>query len=773
MDNRISMLSIYERKSAFISHAQHQIREVALRLYPDADAFEVYENTGELMRGLSAAFSHCETVILGVDCSLYLNLKKLLIQVLVLEGEQSRIIAETIAEKNEDDFGETLIDAHALIPKGAKTFLSEDGLFSGFALKSGKQHLIVLPLDAVRTDSIITNGFYEYLRQLTDGLQKPIQPVTKDNTLPKKTADALAAAGLKVAAAGTKTSSFLHNTVKAVASYENVFAFFPGVKERGALTQKEYVAALAGEAREKTGYALGCAISNVFISEKDKGRFFVFVALVDSTRARVAKVFGEPGETPRILIDAAVETLLTMIGDYAVKGGFDSDSPASPVEEFQPPPPEEKKSKKRLALMILLYAAAAVILCVAVSFLVKSSSVKAFFKNYYGAGSMAAATSATASTTAPTTQAAVPAGVSEDDIDLIKNLARAPSYTVAESTTAESASPDGSTQTEKPATAYQTESRRPASTTRLTTVRNTTTARPPSIVTTTTKPPVQTTTRPPATAGTQAPDTKKTGTFTFTVSGYGHGVGMSQEGAKAFARQGKTYDYILLHYYYHENMRLVDDPSPPNKVKYGGNEIDLHTYLARTTAKEINASSPLEALKAQVVAVYTYAKYYGFDVNAGQHAYDTGFNVTGESNVMKAVREVAGKYLSFEGKVAMTPYFASCAGRTVSSQSVWGGTVPYLAGGRTSPETVSTTTKTFTSQEIKEKVDAYNASNGSAAITLPENPADWLKIISKDSVGYVNTIQIGDRQMRGNAFRSIVLNLGIRSHCFTYTYKPD
>lgn len=37
--------------------------------------------------------------------------------------------------------------------------------------------------------------------------------------------------------------------------------------------------------------------------------------------------------------------------------------------------------------------------------------------------------------------------------------------------------------------------------------------------------------------------------FTFTVSGYGHGVGMSQYGAKAMAEQGFTYDEILRHYY--------------------------------------------------------------------------------------------------------------------------------------------------------------------------------------------------------------------------------
>ena len=36
---------------------------------------------------------------------------------------------------------------------------------------------------------------------------------------------------------------------------------------------------------------------------------------------------------------------------------------------------------------------------------------------------------------------------------------------------------------------------------------------------------------------------------TFNVSGYGHGVGMSQYGADYMARQGSTYDEILEHYY--------------------------------------------------------------------------------------------------------------------------------------------------------------------------------------------------------------------------------
>ena len=37
--------------------------------------------------------------------------------------------------------------------------------------------------------------------------------------------------------------------------------------------------------------------------------------------------------------------------------------------------------------------------------------------------------------------------------------------------------------------------------------------------------------------------------FTFTVSGYGHGVGMSQYGARTYAAQGLGYRDILAHYY--------------------------------------------------------------------------------------------------------------------------------------------------------------------------------------------------------------------------------
>lgn len=46
--------------------------------------------------------------------------------------------------------------------------------------------------------------------------------------------------------------------------------------------------------------------------------------------------------------------------------------------------------------------------------------------------------------------------------------------------------------------------------------------------------------------------------FTFTTTGYGHGVGLSQYGADYMARQGMTFDEILLHYYSGAELALFE-----------------------------------------------------------------------------------------------------------------------------------------------------------------------------------------------------------------------
>ncbi len=51
------------------------------------------------------------------------------------------------------------------------------------------------------------------------------------------------------------------------------------------------------------------------------------------------------------------------------------------------------------------------------------------------------------------------------------------------------------------------------------------------------------------------------GIYTFSVRGYGHGIGLSQHGANEMAKAGKTYEEILLHYYSGVELSNIEKPT--------------------------------------------------------------------------------------------------------------------------------------------------------------------------------------------------------------------
>ena len=292
---------------------------------------------------------------------------------------------------------------------------------------------------------------------------------------------------------------------------------------------------------------------------------------------------------------------------------------------------------------------------------------------------------------------------------------------------------------------------------------------------TTTTPPVTT----PPIVDTIEPDTTSEGTFVFTVYGYGHGVGMSQDGTIQMARNGKNYVEILTHYY--PGTTVKSDSSTPATVKYGNQDIPLVEYLCRSTVQEIGPSSPAEALKAQIVNIYSYAKSYGFVVSSSQHAYNYNYSYEGTAvhsaclavlGMSSTTATPVGKYVDYNGTVARTTCFANSAGKTTSASSVWGGNYPYLCGGVSSPETVTVTTVRISSEQMKQYILSYDNT-----ITLGSDPATWLTIVShdkavSDSIGYVANIKVGNKTVRGNSFRCDVLDFAIKSHCFKMEYIP-
>lgn len=771
MKNKISLLAFVNQPLPRRAIAEYE--SVFAAAYGEC-RFEQFTDSRELFSALAGAFGDSETVVLAAAERHYIEIKKLLFDALRTKTAFSDKIAEALEKADEDQ---------CLMPADAQILVTDDGKYSGFIEKSGSQTLVFLPLSDGRCAKVA-----EELKLVFLPVEKAAEsanttepdangagePSAEEKCDPEEVVALLKERGLSVAVASSKNSPFVFS----VLPYDDesdfgdaIFARSVDIERQEDESHGEYIAAMAGRARAKSGASIGAAISNVFRNDDEDSKHFMLICIADENKARVFKVFSRKGETTQEFIYACVRRLYSALADYA-RNGFvmhDVSDDASIIitdgEHHSHHKSAPVRSGKKTALIVAAIILLAALIGTAITFLVK------------GYGSQAG-TSLIGARTQDTTESGTGDIIGVIDDIIIADVEDPNGDTTDEyssDSTAAQSTDSGKT------TGEQTNGTVPGSiaegSTVLTTVISTKpTTRPNTTGKPTTKPtqkPTETTTRH---------SSSKTGTFVFTVYGYGHGVGMSQNGASEYARRGWTYKQILLHYYNNPGISLVKDSNLPSKVTYNGKSYSLAEYLGKTAYAEVGPSAPLESIKSQMVAIYTYAKRQNFKMTTSNHAFRESYAGT-SSSIENAIKATLGEYLAYYGSPAFTPYFSTAAGKTASSANVWGGSqnsYPYLAGGRTSPEGNVKRTLTISSEELRKKVEAYNAKvDSSKRITLQSNPAQWIKILEHDSArgsscGYISSMRIGNQTMRGNAFRLNIMGAAtLRSHCFTFTYTPD
>lgn len=771
MKNKISLLAFVNQPLPRRAIAEYE--SVFAAAYGEC-RFEQFTDSRDLFSALAGAFGDSETVVLAAAERHYIEIKKLLFDALRTKTAFSDKIAEALEKADEDQ---------CLMPADAQILVTDDGKYSGFIEKSGKQMLVFLPLSDGRCARVAEElkSVFLPVEKKEESANTPEPDANSAGELsaeekcdPEEVVELLKERGLSAAVASSKNSPFVFS----VLPYDDgsdfgevIFAQSVDVERQEDESHGEYIAAMAGRARAKSGASVGAAISNVFRNDDEDSKHFMLICIADENKARVFKVFSRKGETTQEFIYACVHRLYSALADYA-RNGFvmhDVSDDASIIITDGEHPSHHKSapvhSGKKTALIVASVILIAVLIGTAVTFLVKG----------YGSQSGASLIGArTQDTTESGTGDII--GVIDDIIiaDVEDPNGDASNEQSSDSTAAQSTD-SGKT------TGEQTNDTVPGSiaegSTVLTTVISTKpTTRPNTTGKPTTKPTEKPTTTKPNSSS------KKTGTFVFTVYGYGHGVGMSQNGASEYARRGWDYKRILLHYYNNPGISLVKDSKLPSKVTYNGKSYSLAEYLGKTAYAEVGPSAPLESIKSQMVAIYTYAKRQNFKMTTSNHAFRESYAGT-SSSIENAIKATLGEYLAYYGSPAFTPYFSTAAGKTASSANVWGGSqnsYPYLAGGRTSPEGNVKRTLTISSEELRKKVEAYNAKvDSSKRITLQSNPAQWIKILEHDSArgsscGYISSMRIGNQTMRGNAFRLNIMGAAtLRSHCFTFTYTPD
>ena len=681
-----------------------------------------YENYEELLNGAKESLQNGEHIIVAVDTADYNMVKETFISNLAIVHETSEELIAYATEKAGDKVTATELNANALLPESGVCYRTNDGLYCGFTCGALSGTLTFMPLDFSRIDDVLNafSSFMETGKVAKADKEKDGKEAEFDFTKGvRKFVKTLAENNRKVALVTSEATMWIYKLYSEIPELTDVTSFVeildePTDEEKEEATAQSESVKLVGKARD--------AMLN---AGADFGAAISEIYSVD----------GEDGEklyfTYVAVVDKGIAKAkklsttnpddLELLLPHAVSLLSDTLSQralllATPAEETDDEEDTEKAPEKQnMPKNMIIFAA--VVLAIAIIIPV------ALFINLMKDD--------TPTTTLPT-------------------LGTQPTPSI--STTAPTATQLNTTD---PFAAMST-----------------TLPTQQGGVTQSTAVDISA----PETTMPLTPSTK--GLYTFYVFGYGHGVGMSQVGANYLAQQGWTAAEILAHYYYEPNAKIVTGEKYPDKITYNGSLYDTREYLASALESEMGASYSYEALKAQAIALYTFAKYNNYNLSQDAHAYGK----TPSEICYRVVDDVmaTGYYIAYGNDVAVTPFHAMSAGVTTSYYNVWGkgigATVPYLAGGRQSYgdyldsnyKSVFTISSDDLKSIVKDKLD----------VELTGDPATWLSIVTHDKavredIGYVSSINVGGKIITGNEFRIKVLEGKIRSHCFTIVYTPQ
>ena len=222
-------------------------------------------------------------------------------------------------------------------------------------------------------------------------------------------------------------------------------------------------------------------------------------------------------------------------------------------------------------------------------------------------------------------------------------------------------------------------------------------------------------------------------------------------------------------------------------------EMSAYDYAVGAVCAQMPAAFEPEALKAQAVTAFTYAfrqrekaetspdktlcgayfsndtkKYQAFFTESQQkHYYGENYDEYIEK-IKKAVLEVNGKYMTYDGEPIIAAFHALSTGKTESAENIWGSRIPYLVSveseyDETSPNYIKE--YTFTQSDMKDALE--KAFEG---IELADEPEKWFEEPEKSEADTVLSQQAGDKELTGQQLRSA---LSLCSAAFDIKYEDD
>ncbi len=182
---KIKLISFSESKLVAMNVSHEVIAEKIKEITGVDENFLFCQTQKEMFTGIKEGIEKANIIVLAVDASRFISTKAALFRAL---GFKCRLNAEITGLINSDacmaTLNENQVNAHAAIPVGGEAFITNDGLFSGFGIESGRQKLIFVPIDERRIGAVLENGMIAFLSKGVE--KKPVEEEKVESDIPEE-----------------------------------------------------------------------------------------------------------------------------------------------------------------------------------------------------------------------------------------------------------------------------------------------------------------------------------------------------------------------------------------------------------------------------------------------------------------------------------------------------------------------------------------------------------------------------------------------------------
>ena len=329
--------------------------------FPECEEFTPFTSQKRMLLAISQSLRAADIVVVAVQNNMYNATKRLLCAALGMNLEKSDEIADRLDGKlTAGKINQPTYDANVMFPSGSLIFLTDDGLNSGFAMTSGGQHIIYLPIEAPKCEEAVYGSLYDYLAGIDEAGNIEAAMENRHSEIIERTAEKLNEDSVKVAIHSEVMQKFIvsradKHKLNAGMIFDDEFP------QRDNQQLSDFYNFTARDLRDRHHAQLGVVFSKPY-SDEESGETFLIVSIADESGTSIYKYYAEDGEKAEDLFALAVDKTMLMLYDYS---GFTD----SYVEE--PTSDSDKKLRKSIAVLTSVAVGATAIIGLITAFILK------------------------------------------------------------------------------------------------------------------------------------------------------------------------------------------------------------------------------------------------------------------------------------------------------------------------------------------------------------------------------------------------------------------